>query len=183
MPLRQLGQWPYSLRKEKHELREPGAGKTGGLTAKEAFAVLQGVRKASAGLRLEAKGLTSTGTELKSEPIISLRETDSETGKCGMDTVKRGLSHERCAVVAKEGPHCLRTLMLSYVLGHRTNAQAGLEAVPLIPKEPEMLSLSKEPEAAHCLSFLLPASCFLPGHPGHLISSASRGLQALVHPT
>lgn len=103
------------MRKGKHELREPGAGKTGGLTAKKVLAALQGVRKASAGLQLEARGLTSTGTELKSEPTVSIRETDSETGKCSMDTVKRGLSHEIYAVVAKEGPRCLSTLMLSYI--------------------------------------------------------------------
>lgn len=130
----------------------------GRLTTKKVLTDPQGVKKASAGLQLEAKGLTSTGTELKSEPILSIRKTDSETGKCSMNTVKRELSHEICVVVAKEGPHCPNyyTFMLSYIIGNRIMSRQVLEALPVIPKEPQMLSLSKEPEAACCPSFMLP---------------------------
>lgn len=99
----------------------------GRLTTKKVLTAPQGFKKASAGLQLEAKGLTSTGTELKSEPILSIRKTESETGKCSMNTVKRELSHKICAVVAKEGPHCPNyyIFMLSYILSNRINAQAG----------------------------------------------------------
>lgn len=115
-------------------------------TTKKVLTAPRGVKKPSAGLQLEAQGLTSTGPDLRSEPILSIRKTESETGKCRMNTVKRELSHEVCAVVAKAGPHCPNYYIftLAYILGNRINAQAASGSTASYPQRtPDALSLQR----------------------------------------
>lgn len=102
-----------------------GWGRPGGQAMEEALAVLQGAREGGAGLQPEAKGLMSMGAELGSVSLPSIRETDSELGKCSMHTDQRELNHKICMVGAGEPPPTgLTTLTLSYIPGVRKKAQA-----------------------------------------------------------
>ena len=117
------------------------------------------------------------GTDLKSVSLSSIRETDSEIGKCSMHTDERELNHKICVVGAGEPLTGLTTYTLSYIPGNRKKAHAFWKHCGRSPKSHPLLwpsASSLDIPIAPCTLVMLSHLWFL---------QLLKRFQALVHLT